>query len=658
MVSTLWKACSEGNLENVHELLKEASSVDIETKDHTGVTPLIEAVKNGHVEVVRALLEKGADPTNASSQGPPETYTTDSVILELLETAKGKLNSNAAPAQEPLYSHDQNMDPTKGYYGPPPGAYYYPGVPIGAPMMPDGSVAYYPPPPAPISSDQNAGAMSNLPPPEVARMIPCRYYPACRYGSSCMFAHPQAPYLQGPLPPPAQYPAPYDPMAPSPYPPPTYYPAPPSFLPPTNGAHMEVMSPPPGAHQIPPSMVHTRSGSEIISPVQAPFSPTGAPPMPYGVPPMSPTFALPGQMPIPVSIPPLSPPQHPAGGPQSPQQSMYPVSPSAHPIPSYPHPEAVGPYPPHGMHPNGMVANGIGSPTSPSAHPQADGYGHGPMNRDGMAHHRRGSARRPSFGASGRKPPCIFFPLGKCRNGAECRFPHVLPEVTASYQHHHHPPPHFAPRGGHRPRPSGHAHMNGVNGPNGVEERFAGMGIQDHDRQPSHVRNNTNGTSATTASSRSQSSDPGSRRGPPGYKLNHIPNGARPDKKFLPSKPQRVPSADEFPTLSSTTPPLRSPAIQGTGANGWSGPTAAQVLQAPPPPRKESQPDPRGNSPEQKEASLDLKDAKPEVSSSPAELPVSKLPVSFAAAAAAAAAAASVAATAAPDAAKEVTVTA
>lgn len=32
MVSTLWKACSEGNLENVHELLKEASSVDIETK--------------------------------------------------------------------------------------------------------------------------------------------------------------------------------------------------------------------------------------------------------------------------------------------------------------------------------------------------------------------------------------------------------------------------------------------------------------------------------------------------------------------------------------------------------------------------------------------------------------------------------------------------
>jgi hypothetical protein len=32
MVSPLWKACSEGHLENVLDLLKEASSVDIEIK--------------------------------------------------------------------------------------------------------------------------------------------------------------------------------------------------------------------------------------------------------------------------------------------------------------------------------------------------------------------------------------------------------------------------------------------------------------------------------------------------------------------------------------------------------------------------------------------------------------------------------------------------
>jgi hypothetical protein len=32
MVSTLWKACSEGDLVSVHEFLKEASVVDIEIK--------------------------------------------------------------------------------------------------------------------------------------------------------------------------------------------------------------------------------------------------------------------------------------------------------------------------------------------------------------------------------------------------------------------------------------------------------------------------------------------------------------------------------------------------------------------------------------------------------------------------------------------------
>jgi ankyrin repeat protein len=96
MVSALWKACAEGDLENVHQLLQDASTLDLEIRgkhtsgslehihdlfnclqsfcttnsihissfffltDHTGVTPLIEAIKNGHVEVVRALLDKGS----------------------------------------------------------------------------------------------------------------------------------------------------------------------------------------------------------------------------------------------------------------------------------------------------------------------------------------------------------------------------------------------------------------------------------------------------------------------------------------------------------------------------------------------------------------------------------------------------------------------
>ena len=70
-----------------------------------------------------------------------------------------------------------------------------------------------------------------------------------------------------------------------------------------------------------------------------------------------------------------------------------------------------------------------------------------------------------------------------------------------------------------------------------------------------------------------------------------------------------MPNADEFPVLAgSITPPIRTPAINGFSGNGGvpNGPTAAQVLQAPPPPRKDSKesstrgttPDPgRGNLP-------------------------------------------------------------
>ncbi|KZT05834.1 uncharacterized protein LAESUDRAFT_743609 [Laetiporus sulphureus 93-53] len=637
MVSPLWKACSEGNLENVNELLKEASTADIEVNDHDGVTPLIEAVKNGHIEVVKVLLEKGADPTNASSQGPTEQFTSDSAILELLDAAKTELSSSAAPAQEPVYAHDPNVDQTKGYYGPPPSAYYYPGVPIGAPMLPDGAISYYPPP-APVASEPNGNGMPNLPPPEVARMIPCRYYPACRYGSSCIFAHPQAPYIQGPLPPPAQYPAPYDSIAP-PYPPHTYYGVP---QPPYPTSPNGVMSPPAGGQPLPqPPMTHTRSGSEVVSPIQAPFSPNGAPPpVPYGVmSPVSPTYAHPGQVPVPISVPPLSPLQH-AGGPQSPQQSMYsPMSPVAQGLmQSYPAPlDPMAPYP-LGMVPNGSISETIGSPKSPQEHLLMDGYGPRPMNRDIMTHHRRGSGRRPSFGGSGRKPPCLFFPAGKCRNGDECRFPHILPDASFQYHPAHHPP-HFSGRGGHRPRAS--SHMNGVPG---IEEKIANMSVQEQDGQPAQPRAGANGVDATANSSRSQSSDGVNRRGPQNFKAGPYANGARVDKKFIPPKSQRVPSADEFPTLTNTAPPPRSPGLHGPG----SGPTAAQILQAPPP-RKDGQSTTRGSSPEQN-GSQD-QNAKENKADSDAPTPdpsANKLPISFAAAA-----------TAVPDtAAKEVSVTA
>jgi hypothetical protein len=404
--------------------------------DHTGSTPLIEAVKNGNVEIIKVLLDKGvppsstriflpkshsglagADPNNASSQGRPDQHTSDPVILEILTSAQSKATPNGMPIHESGYTQNVNEDATKVYYPPPPGPYaYYPGAP------PEGAVYY----PLPSSSEQQVqNGPPNLPPPDVARYIPCRYFPACRYGASCMFLHPQGNYFQGPLPPPAQYPIPYDPSLnqQQPYSPNYYAVSPPSF-PPPNGvsSHMSPMSPSGPHHALPPApMVHARAGSEhIVSPAQGHFSP---PPAPYGaMSPMSPSYPHPGQVPIPLSVPPL-PPLHrqlPPPGAQAPQHMYNNRSPSSAAPFAVRRQSFSQPFSPQGV--NGLSAypENNGGPKSPPMQPQADNYPQNPPFRDGGGQTRRGSVRRASFG--GRKPPCLFFPSGRCRNGYVCRF--------------------------------------------------------------------------------------------------------------------------------------------------------------------------------------------------------------------------------------------
>lgn len=89
-------------------------------------------------------------------------------------------------------------------------------------------------------------------------------------------------------------------------------------------------------------------------------------------------------------------------------------------------------------------------------------------------------------------------------------------------------------------------------------------------------------------SSRSQSTDSGNR---PRFHLgvkNNMGNNIH-NKRPMAAKQQRVPNADEFPVLTgSTTPPTRSPNGVLTNGIGHHGPTAAQVLQAPPPVRKDN----------------------------------------------------------------------
>ncbi|TFK36906.1 hypothetical protein BDQ12DRAFT_686069 [Crucibulum laeve] len=644
MVSALWKASSEGDLEMVHQLLNEASAVDVELKDHTGVTPLIEAVRNGHIEIVRALLDKGADPTNASSQGRAEQYTSDPVILQLLNYAQNAAPSNVVPAHEQAYVHDTD----KSYYGPPPGSYpYYPN--INPALSPNGEGAMYYPPSAPGMVDNQAlNAPGNLPPPEIARFIPCRYFPACRYGATCLFAHPQAPYYQPSMPSPTPYPS-YDPMGAPPYAQ-SYYPVSPPSFPSPNGVHMTSMSPPPPA----PHLMHARSPSEIVSPPPTHFSPNGVPPpLPYG--PISPSsYSHPGQMPVPMSIPPLPPLHHqPTLAPTGPQSPNGYNSPNSSIPPFTVQQDLSSRY--QQQPPNVNYQENDGGIKPPPTNVQPDTYGANPVHRDGLGHHRRGAGRRGSFG--GRKPPCLFFPSGRCKNGDECRFPHVLTDGPSP-----HHPPFFAGRGGHggpRPRPHINGNINApqANGFSPIEEKLNTLTISD---EPPRQQNGVDD------SSRSHSTDAGARpRYGNGnrnhhYGGGHSGHGAHPHPKkqaaAVKQQQQRVPNADEFPVLAgSITPPSRSPGLNGVlpNGNGHSGPTAAQVLQAPPPARKDSvrESSTRGVSP-------DPAPSAPKVESNGAvvdvpthahvqEQSINKLPISFAAMA-----------TAAPDVSKEVSVSA
>lgn len=109
------------------------------------------------------------------------------------------------------------------------------------------------------------------------------------------------------------------------------------------------------------------------------------------------------------------------------------------------------------------------------------------------------------------------------------------------------------------------------------------------------------------------------------------------DRKPI-AKQQRVPNADEFPVLGGLT-SSKNLINGGPAVNGSVGPTAAQVLQAPAPTRKDlsKESTTRSTSPEERQAKTQVESRPVEsngIQANGATSPTpSKLPVSFAAAA-------------------------
>ncbi|KAG5221060.1 transporter [Salix suchowensis] len=318
------------------------------------------------------------------------------------------------------------------------------------------------------------------------------------------------------MPPPAQYPAPYDPMAPAPYPLNYYGPQSPNGVPRWHPCRLPLRHAP---------MMHARSGSEVLSPAQTHFSPQGAPPpLPYG--PMPPAAYHQNTAPVPMAVPP-PPPVHAPHGLQSPPV-IYNGPSSAQPFPV--HSEAASQYPPL---PSIVPAPGPdvnGAAKSAAPEPYMQPY------RDGSGNPRRGNGRRGSFAS--RKPPCFFFPLVGARMGEslsnrclfvrdsllvirdDCRFPHILEPQNQ------HLPAQNSGRGGHRgPR----GHISGS-----LEQKFGAMSVRDDGAQ----------SGGPNGIERSISADSGRPRFQ-GLKTNQsIAN-----TKKGPRQLQRVPNADEFPSL-------------------------------------------------------------------------------------------------------------
>ena len=167
-----------------HDVVLTVDSIDVAT----GCTPIVLAIRHNHHDTVRELLTAGAIV-------PPPGLTSDPLMISTLYPSPHASMFGSMPYGQPMpppeYFYFQQMDngrmynrhgmngPMQGMQGMPNGGRSDQkrngGANGNGPMSPD--------------STSNGGS-ANLPPADVAKTIPCRNFPNCKYGSSCVFFHP------------------------------------------------------------------------------------------------------------------------------------------------------------------------------------------------------------------------------------------------------------------------------------------------------------------------------------------------------------------------------------------------------------------------------------------------------------------------------------
>lgn len=315
--------------------------------------------------------------------------------------------------------------------------------------------------------DPTPAAKANLPPPEIARSIPCRFFPigTCKYGDQCVFSHGIPGVAGSPGVPSSAVQESVQGSTPAPYSSeefshegngmPMYYPQQMQENAHEYGGYQQQFAPQQGYYPFPPNFHHYPQHYQQGPPMQQPYYqqiPIHHAPlqMHSEVPPAS--VAASGLAPSDQSQAPSSPAlQQPEAG----FIASFPSPSAPQGLPLLPQ-QAYPSFPPQdfGFAPNSAPPQSIhtffqtGAPTAPNgqynAFPKSPSSGRILLPRQNVlrpsssispssapfAYNKNVPNPRPRFGSAERtpRPPCSYFEANRCQFGDECSFVHLLPD--------------------------------------------------------------------------------------------------------------------------------------------------------------------------------------------------------------------------------------